>query len=198
MACSAPQARMVAAAASVAAGVALAGCTGAHSPAAGHVQQTVAGQHYVIRSFSLASQQMKVSVPTQPIASTATNIPDVSFEVYTLQRYGSEVYLVAAMHNTGTAATGNISGSLGANLSTDLQGVSLFDPAGLKQYLPYGEPQGANLSVGCLCTDTFSMNPLAGGASFFVAAVYPAPPASVTTVSVITPVGTVPSVPIAG
>jgi hypothetical protein len=185
--------------------IALAGCGGGHTTT--HRQGLAATTGGRTMHFTLASDTtgtVTAQVPAQPLGTTPTTFPGVTLQVYTAKRIGSNAVLVVfAFELTGQAPSvtleGGIAQSLDANYGVHPNGngptgdvdavsaVSLFDPVGLKEYLPYmADPSN---DATCLCSN---MNgaPFDQDGTVYLAAVVAAPPAG-RTVSFVTGVGTV-------
>ncbi|WP_369069398.1 hypothetical protein [Kineococcus terrestris] len=131
------------------------------------------------------------AVPDEPIATVPGGEPGMVVEVYSLVRSGESVTATMAVTNEGEedfvlsrqfAAT--------AEDEYDVSGISLFDPAGLKRYLVLRDVNGE-----CLCSDVGN-GVFRPGERISFSATFPAPPESAEVVTVETPMGALPSVPI--
>jgi hypothetical protein len=187
--------------AALAATLVLSSCTGGggHHPAA----HAGGGRHLSFRLAARTYGLVKTAVPAQPIATGATIVGGIEAEVYVLKRVSANtVLLVMAFHNT---TSGNVGFTTAADwIESDASGVersfsgaTLFDPAGLKQYLVYRANSTDLNSLGaCLCSDANALFDWPTGQRVWVAALYPAPPASVHQLIVQAPFGAVASVPV--
>lgn len=149
--------------------------------------------------FELASAvhpTLSVEVPEEPIASAPAGLDGFSLDVLALERESeSSVYLVFALRSDSDAAVlfqsqledPTVDGPLDYANSA----VSLFDAVNLKRHLVFVDDAG-----GCLCslTSTVDVEP---GDALYLAALFPAPPADVESMTVQTPIGSVSSVPLA-
>lgn len=179
--------------------------TGTQTPTGTHTLTTGSGRQM---QFNLAASTSPVSVevPSQPIGTTPTSVPGATLALYVAKRTGANaVLLVFAVNITPSTAdngdlTGNVQSGLDANANsgdfTAASGVSLFDPTGLKQYLTYMSNPQDNKT--CLCTALNGVFNNGGPGTRYMAALVAAPPASVTSASFVTPLGTIANVPISG
>lgn len=143
------------------------------------------------QTFSLVSASystVAADIPSKPIASGPAQSAGTLIDIYVLKRTGKSVLLVFGYRNKDAdekkvPATGVDFGSGPADYT--VSGVSLFDSTGLKRYLVYLDSED-----NCLCSKT-SLDDIPRGKSETFAALLPAPPSSVTTVAVQTPLGSV-------
>lgn len=190
-------------AALVVAGLLSAGWSGLHEAPSTHVR-TAAPSHAPDASrqmtFRMANsaRPVKSLVPKSPLASTPTSVPGVTLQLYLVQRISTKAVLIvfAVIAPSGTDR-GSVIFSLGANgqtLGATVSGVSLLDPTGLKQYLPY--MANPTKDETCVCTDLFDskVGETSGPTPIYFAAVVAAPPETTHTVSFVTGLGTIPNV----
>ncbi|WP_167582434.1 hypothetical protein [Kineococcus rubinsiae] len=129
--------------------------------------------------------------PEEPIATVPGGERGMVVELYELERSGKSV--TATMAVTNEAPEGFLLARQFAATAEDeylVSGISLFDPAGLKRYLVLRDTDG-----NCLCS-TVGLGQLEQGDRVSFTATFPAPPSDVDTVTVETPMGALPSVPI--
>lgn len=151
-------------------------------------------------SFQLADSStgpVNAEVPSQPISSVPSSVDGVTLQLYLARRQtpGAVAVVFALQVNTtgqGISRVSSIQHSLSANTSNSNQTVSnvaLLDPAGLKEYQTFmADPRQ---DATCLCRalpfgDGFNSS----GEVFYYAALVAAPPSDVTSVSVVTGMGT--------
>ncbi|HEY5316490.1 MAG TPA: hypothetical protein VIJ20_00815 [Solirubrobacteraceae bacterium] len=158
-------------------------------------------------SFRLADAStgpIAAEVPSQPISSTPTSIAGVTLQLYVVRRVPpGAVLVVFALQTSAAAASVGLEGSIAQAVSTNddnstentVSGVSLFDPAGLKEYETY-MVNPSNDST-CLCT-TLSGAPFDQAGTNYEAALVAAPPSGVTSVSFVTGLGTIANVALGG
>lgn len=198
------------AAALLATALAVAACSGSPQAAGRHSQPgpgTASRGRLTARTmrFELGDRQfvpVTTQVPAKPLATTRTFVPGVTLQLYVAQRVGRDAVLVVfaldvpgeginvdtetqmdeALSSAGSDTTGE------RNPWDSVSGVSLFDPAGLKQYQTYmADPANDDT---CLCTIGLSGYNFLPGSNYF-AALLAAPPGSVKSVSFVTGLGTV-------
>ncbi|ABS05560.1 hypothetical protein [Kineococcus radiotolerans] len=139
--------------------------------------------------IAVATPAVPAGFPDAPVAVTSTAVDGVTLEVYRALRSGDSVTLAFAARNTG-AEQANLGQRLGSDpLHTDASGVSLFDPVGLKRYLVLLDSAG-----GCLCSSNAVW--VEPGEHRFLTATFSAPPADVDSVTVETPIGSLPAIPL--
>lgn len=181
----------------------LCSCTGGsgHHPAAKSGAGT--GKQMSFRLDASSYGPVKAGVPAQPLATGKTTVNGIEAEAYVLKRISARtVLLVMAFHNTTTQNTGFSSAEAwiepgASGVERGFSGATLFDPAGLKQYLVYRANSTDPESLGaCLCTDADALFGWPPGQRVWVAAMFPAPPAAVHQMVVQGPYGTIASVPV--
>ncbi len=157
------------------------------------------------RSFELAGfSPLTVAVPDEPVATAPTSVPGTDLTVYVVQRAGQAVTVVFGLRTTTAPASGDksVGPRLGESyIDYTVGGVTLVDPVGLKQYLTL-RPEDFEITatgpVQCACSSTRGGSELEPGHEQVFAASLAAPPADVTSVSLVTPMGTVPGLTITG
>lgn len=150
-------------------------------------------------------------MPTQPTASTPTTIPGVTLQVYVAERAEPRAVLVvfALQVDASGASTVNANGlalfqGLSANylngtsnsITPSVSGVAMFDPSGLKLYETYMADPSTDSS--CLCSridNTYAGNK---PGTYYFAALVAARRATVTSISFVTGLGTIPNVALGG
>ncbi|WP_369056241.1 hypothetical protein [Kineococcus terrestris] len=142
-------------------------------------------------STTTSSATTAPAVPGEPIATVPGGVPGMVVEVYSLVRSGESVTATMAVVNEGNASFG-LARQFAATAGDEynVSGISLFDPAGLKRYLVLRDADGD-----CLCSDVGNSS-LDPGDRVSFTATFPAPPESAEVVTVETPMGALPSVPI--
>lgn len=183
---------------------ALSGGGGHHAPSVAAVSATPThsvppGPTHTM-SFQLADSStgpVNAEVPSQPLSSVPSSVEGVTLQLYLAKRQtpGAVAVVFALQINTtgqGISRVSSIQHSLSANTSNSNQTVSnvaLLDAAGLKEYQTFmADPRQ---DATCLCTalpfgDGFNST----GEVFYYAALVAAPPSDVTSVSVVTGMGT--------
>ncbi|WP_299040316.1 hypothetical protein [uncultured Pseudokineococcus sp.] len=134
-------------------------------------------------------------MPTEPVASVPGQDPGMILEVYRVARSGATTTLTMAVLNDGVEDF-NIGGSFTASsgrppVTFDTSGISLLDPVGLDRYTVFIDTEDQ-----CLCSELERQTLVEPGQRVHLSASFPAPPASVTSVTVETPVGSLAGVPI--
>ena len=186
----------------------LAGCGGGgHKVAAGHKRVLTATASGRRMQFSLADAStgpVTTEVPAQPIGSTPSTMPGVTLQLYVLRRVSANAVLaVFALNIQGSVVNAALSGTLvepldanwGSNNNVEsVSAVSLFDPAGLKEYLPFmANPRD---DTTCLCSNIAAGGVFNSAGTFYMAALLAAPPSTVTSLSFVTGLGTIANVPL--
>jgi hypothetical protein len=150
-----------------------------------------------------ATGPVAVRVPNQPVGSTPSTIRGVTLQLYVAKRITANAILaVFALNIQSSVENASLPGTLirpldanwGSNNSNvqSVSAVSLFDPTGLKEYLPYmANPKD---DATCMCSNIASAFGDAGVS--YMAALLAAPPSSVTSVSFVTGLGTIANVPL--
>jgi hypothetical protein len=190
----------------------LAGCGGGggHKAAtAKRPARTPAGSSHLMQ-FKLADDStgpVTAQVPRQPIGTTPASINGVTLELYLAKRVQPGAVLVvfalkfgpsaSTSGSTADAMTEGLSADSGSPSSIDnpsVSGVSLFDPTGLKEYQTFMSNPAVDLT--CLCSQIQPGVPYSAPSTSYFAALVAAPPASVTSVSFVTGLGTIADVPL--
>jgi hypothetical protein len=186
-------------------------CGGAHHSRDAHVHRvrgTVTAGRPMRFTLAADTQPVTTTVPTQPIGVVSTSYPGVQLRLYALRRLGPEaalaVYGLYVEPGTGIGVGTQVSieeamsvgGLPPGGAQAALSNVSLVDPVGLKQYLTYQTRPG-NPNT-CVCSLFPSVSTLDSGTTSYFAAVTSAPPASVTSVSFVTGLGTIGNVSLSG
>lgn len=151
------------------------------------------------RTFELASAafpSLSVEIPEKPIASAPAQMDGYTLDVYALTRESEKsVSLVFGLRNESGADSGTFQREFEDPESNGhhhyaISAVSLFDPVNLKRHLVFLDEEND-----CLCsrTDTVTVE---DGETLYLAAQFPAPPADVDAMTVQTPIGSVPNVPL--
>lgn len=191
----------------------LAGCTGGGVVLTRHAADKTSGRTMRLKLADASAGPVSAEVPSQPIGSAPTSIPGMTLDLYLVKRArpGAVLVVFGLTLNTtaATAIHGNpsqvvqglsqnyLSGTANA-IAPAVSGVALLDPAGLKEYETFmGNP---NYDSTCLCSQ---IDPGLAGLStspgtYYYAAMVAAPPAGVTSVSFVTGLGTIASVPLSG
>ena len=185
--------------------------TGGHSasattqaPAAHHVP----GGPARTMSFRLADSSggpVTTKVPATPIASTPSSLGGMTLQLYVAQRADPGAALVVFALQLRSARNyywQTVSSALSANGSQEgsatVSGVSLLDTAGLKEYETFMAKPSDDAT--CLCSSVgesgVTNNPSSG--VYYFAALVAAPPASVTSVSFVTGMGSIANVSLSG
>ena len=183
----------------------VAGCGGGHKSAATHRRVFTETGHGRTMQFALAAAStgpVTAQVPSQPIGSTPSTIPGVTLQLYVLKRINPNAVLAvfaldiqSSVENAALPA--KLIEPLDANWgsSGDVQSVSavsLFDPTGLKEYLPYmANPKD---DTTCMCSNVATAFGDAGVS--YAAALLAAPASSVTSASFVTGLGTIANAPL--
>jgi hypothetical protein len=140
---------------------------------------------------------VSVTVPDEPIATAPAEATGVHLDVFALERQGDRsVLLVLGLRYTGDEDDYHVQRQLEdpdlpkrREMDYFASGVSLFDADNLKRHLVYVDDAGD-----CLCSEVSGY--IDRGETRYAAALLPAPPLDVDGVTVQTPVGAVPDVPI--
>lgn len=143
-------------------------------------------------------------VPAKPVGTTPTTIPGVTLGVYLAKRLNTNAVLAvfAVQIPAALAGSATLESSLAQGMDANygrtsnvlaVSGVSLFDPAALKEYLPFMANPSDDAT--CLCSNLASASFIHAG-TVYLAALVAAPPAGVSSASFVTGVGTIPNVPL--
>lgn len=182
------------------------GCTGSRHRPDGRAPSTFSTSDSTrLMSFDLVARErgaLRVRVPQEPVATVGTATADVQLELYALERSGQAVNVVFALHNTGTktvpapALVEAMDEKPGAVL-IDTSNVSVVDPVGLKEYRSYLD---GGVDGRCLCSVAWGANThdVEAGERRYYAVEVAAPPEDVTTVTVLTGIGSVSGATIKG
>lgn len=155
------------------------------------------------RVFALAGYSPLVAaVPEAPLATAPSSLSHLELEAYLLQRSGRTVQIVFALHNRGTEPAASIATQLGEGINDfTVAGVSVLDPVGLKQYLtlrPAEASQAAQPTTQCACSSTLGLGDIEPDGRRYFATTVTAPPSTVTTVTLLSPVGSLPGLTLTG
>lgn len=188
--------------------VGLSGCTlGAGSDeSAGENRQEQGGRTMKLDLAAAGTDQLEVSVPSEPIATAPASTAGMAFELYSLKRSGKVVNVVFAMHNTGDEevnariATRDLDEDPDV-LASNASNVSLVDTKGLKEYRSFVTDETDGTRRNCLCSMTFDNSAVDNFGpderQYFVVQVA-APPESVERVTVLAHVASLPDQKIEG
>ncbi|MGI8535585.1 MAG: hypothetical protein ACR2K2_03630 [Mycobacteriales bacterium] len=178
----------------------LSGCTGSSPDAAGspapRPSPPAQGRSMTFALAGYASQTAEL--PAEPIGTVASAEPGLTLEVYLLERTEKAVLVVFALNVDGTEGASTSTFEMGEDSNdTSVGAVSLVDTAGLKQYLTLRPARVKDDGfTGCACTDSGSRYGGEPGERIYLAALVTAPPPSVSTVSFVTPIGSIADLPI--
>ncbi|MBO0767092.1 MAG: hypothetical protein J2O48_00260 [Solirubrobacterales bacterium] len=103
----------------------------------------------------------------------------------------------AAAQKLSSTAEPALSANGADESDASVSGVSIVDPAGLKQYKTFMSKPSEDST--CLCSDTgspFFVNSSPAAGTYMLAALVAAPPSNVKTVSVVTGLGSFANVPL--
>lgn len=156
-------------------------------------------EELTLELVSSVRPSVSLDIPEEPIATAPAEASGTHLDVFALERQGdSSLLLVLGLRNDGDAAYTIQRQFEDSTLKQQHEGtpdylasgITLFDAENLKRHLVYLDEAG-----GCLCSvvGTKSVEP---GQTAYAAALFPAPPEGVDTVTVQTPVGAIPDVPI--
>jgi hypothetical protein len=163
----------------------------------------------------MSGQVLSTILPAQPLGTTKSITDGVSLQVWEAQRSAGAVTVVFSLDdvsggNISTNGEGNnntnyevdleealSSNPIGAGQTDGASNVSIFDSANLTDYETFCRVASNGVVSDCLdSSDVVDLQQ--NGASQFFAVVVAAPPASDTSGTVVTGVGSVPDVPISG
>ena len=190
----------------------VAGCSGGHktsgaqptvpSSSPGSGLSPSPGRSMTFQLADAAAGSVTSVVPDQPLATTPTTVSGVTLQFYVARRLDPNavlvVFAVVAPNGTDRANVVLALSATGGGTQASVSGVSILDPVGLKQYLPY--MANPNQDGTCVCSDTFDsdIGQTSGPTPVYLAAVLAAPPPTVSEVSFVTGLGTIPNVTLIG
>jgi hypothetical protein len=177
--------------------LALSGCAGdedvapAATPAGPTVEEEAADERVAEAGEPSAGDgsPLPVDIPDEPLASAPAQREGMFLDVYALHRSGRTVNLVFGLRNETPEGEGVYYqfGSGVADMS--VAAVTLFDAQNLKRHLVFRDDEDR-----CICSR--AGGDVEAGETMYFSAAYPAPPADVVAMTVQTPIGSVPDVPL--